>query len=325
MIFSIDSVVKRLNKEISIYRFGQEPTSLYDPIDYIMALGGKRMRPLLTVLGHYLYNDDISKILRPAIAVEVFHNFTLMHDDIMDDAPLRRGKLTVHQKWNTNVAILSGDTMLVKAYELLSDIDPKLLPDVLKEFNKCAAEVCEGQQFDMEFEKLEKVSIEDYLKMIRLKTSVLLGFSLYLGSSLGGASEKDARLLYDFGVNVGMGFQIQDDILDVYGSQDKVGKQVAGDIVANKKTYMLITAMDRVEGKDKEDLNHWLSLSDFNKEDKIRAIIGIYDSYKVREAATIAMNSYFDHAMADLTKLKANLLRKGILRNFVINLMQREG
>ncbi len=325
MIFSVEGVVKKLNKEIDNYNYGIEPTSLYEPIRYIMSLGGKRMRPLLGVLGYYLFADDFKKILKPALALEVFHNFTLMHDDIMDAAPLRRGKLTVHNKWNNNIAILSGDTMLIKAYDLMLAVDKDLLPQVLLKFNKCATEVCEGQQFDMEFEALESVEIDKYLNMIRLKTSVLLGYSLELGAMIGGASQKDSDLLYDFGINVGMGFQLKDDILDVYGDHEKVGKQVAGDIVANKKTYLLIRAMEKAEGKDKTELALWLKQKEFDKEEKIKAITAIYDKYEVKHDAELLMNSYFDKAMEDLTKLRSDLLRKGVLRNFILQLMQREG
>lgn len=237
MQLKVESYLGLIEKEIAKYQYGESPAELYEPISYIMALGGKRLRPLLTMLSYSLYRNDPEKILKAAVAVEVFHNFTLMHDDIMDNAPLRRGQATVHEKWNANVAILSGDVMLVKAYDLLLESNPARLKEVIAKFNKCAAEVCEGQQHDMNFETLSQVNESEYLEMIRQKTSALLGFSLELGAILADAPESDCLLLKNMGESIGMGFQLQDDLLDVYADQEKFGKLVGGDIIANKKRF----------------------------------------------------------------------------------------
>jgi len=212
----IEEYLQQLNAELATQNYGDNPEELYAPIRYLMSLGGKRMRPLLVLLAYGLKHEEVDEIIVPALAVEVFHNFTLMHDDIMDNAPIRRGKATVHEKWDPNIAILSGDTMMVKAYDMMLDVSPALLPLVLRKFNKCAVEVCEGQQYDMNFESREAVDEEEYLEMIRLKTAVLLGFSLELGGILAGLDEESSDLLREFGVNIGLGFQLKDDLLDVY-------------------------------------------------------------------------------------------------------------
>ncbi|EMR03000.1 Farnesyl diphosphate synthase [Cesiribacter andamanensis AMV16] len=236
-VLSVQELTSRLSQAVEEARYGGEPQSLYEPIRYIMALGGKRIRPLLTLLAHQLWQQDPQPALQPALGVEVFHNFSLMHDDIMDKAPLRRGQATVHARWNENTAILSGDVMLVKAYERLMQVPDGLLRPVLQKFNQCAAEVCEGQQLDMEFEAQEGVSEEAYLDMIRRKTAVLLGFSLELGGLVAGADAAACQHLYELGINLGLGFQLMDDVLDVYAPQEKFGKQVGGDIIANKKPF----------------------------------------------------------------------------------------
>lgn len=233
---SIKEYIVSINSAIEQEDFGDKPQELYEPIRYIMSLGGKRMRPLLSLLSYQLYKDNIKEVIPASIAVEIFHNFTLMHDDIMDNAPLRRGQQTVHEKWNSPVAILSGDVMLVKAYQqLIANSPTEKLTEILEKFNRCAIEVCEGQQIDMNFEEQEQVQEADYIEMIRLKTAVLLGFSLEFGGILAMDNEADQALLYQMGVNAGIGFQLMDDLLDVYADQDKFGKQVGGDIIANKK------------------------------------------------------------------------------------------
>lgn len=277
----------------SVLELGKTPRELYDPITYILSLDGKRIRPLLSLLAYGIYNSKPEEILSQAAAVEVFHNFTLMHDDIMDDAPLRRGKDAVHVKWNKNVAILSGDVMLVKAYDLLLPTESEKLGEIIRLFNKTASEVCEGQQFDMNFESLESVHEEEYLTMIRLKTAVLLGFALQMGALLAGAEKSDAQKLYDFGVNIGVGFQLKDDLLDVFADQAKFGKQVGGDIISNKKTFLLIKALELAKGKDLEELNYWITQPDFDKEEKVKAIRGIYEKLGIKAIAEAKMNSYF--------------------------------
>ncbi len=275
-------ILEQLESHIRQLNYGHAPKELYDPIGYIMNLGGKRIRPLLTLLAYGLYREDYEQILTPAAAVEVFHNFTLMHDDIMDKAPLRRGKATVHQKWDANTAILSGDVMLVKAYDMLLHVPEDKLALCLKRFNQTAIEVCEGQQQDMNFEKKEKVGETAYLEMIRQKTAVLLGFALEYGAILGGASLDDAEHLYHFGVNIGIGFQLKDDLLDVYADKSKFGKQVGGDILSNKKTFLLIKAKELAQGAQKAELEKWLTTADFDKEEKVKAVTRIYDELRIQ-------------------------------------------
>jgi geranylgeranyl diphosphate synthase type II len=302
----LEAIKASLEQHIQQLDLKGNPPELYDPITYLMSLGGKRIRPLLTVLAYGLYKEDYQKILTPAVAIEVFHNFTLMHDDIMDNAPLRRGKATVHEKWNENTAILSGDVMLVKAYELLLSIEPDILKESIQLFSKTAAEVCEGQQLDMNFENRETVSEEEYLDMIRLKTAVLLGFALQLGAVLAGASRADASHLYDFGVNIGIGFQLKDDLLDVYADKEKFGKQVGGDIIANKKTYLLVKAKQLATGKEKENLQQWLDAKTFDPEEKVKAVTAIYDKLEIKEKSMQLMADYFEKGFNQLSNLKVN-------------------
>ncbi|MBB6005399.1 polyprenyl synthetase family protein [Arcicella rosea] len=316
--------VQALNEEFSQQTYGEHPEELYEPIRYLMSLGGKRMRPLMTLMATALFTDDWQKAIKPATAVEVFHNFTLMHDDIMDKAPLRRGKPTVHAKWNDNTAILSGDVMLVQAYELLMFVEDSKFKKALKRFNRTAAEVCEGQQLDMNFENRENVSEEEYLEMIKLKTSVLLGYALELGGIIGGGSEKSCDLLYNIGLNIGLGFQLKDDLLDVYGDPEKFGKQVGGDIISNKKTFMLIEALEKADGETKVALNKWLSLKEFDATEKVKAVTAIYDTLGIREVATVKINTYFDKAFEALESLKVDEDRKLILRTFAETLIDRE-
>jgi len=316
--------LQALDREIALQRYGDQPTDLYEPIRYLMALGGKRLRPVLTLLGASLYTDDWQTALRPAIAVEVFHNFTLMHDDIMDRAPIRRGQPTVHEKWNANTAILSGDVMLVQAYELLLDAPADLLRPVLARFNRTAAEVCEGQQWDMAFESRETVSEAEYLEMIRLKTAVLLGFALELGATLGRASVADAARLRQIGENIGLGFQLKDDYLDVYGEPGKFGKRVGGDILANKKTFLLIDALEKAESPIRAELDRWLAANDYNPVEKVEAVTAIYDRLGVGKTTETLMNQYFTNAFRLLDELPAEPERKATLRKFAEELIGRE-
>ncbi len=320
----IQEILESLNREISRQQYGRHPTELYEPIRYIMSLGGKRLRPALTLLGSQLFTDHWQPFVRPAIAVEVFHNFTLMHDDIMDAAPLRRGQPTVHHRWNPNVAILSGDVMLVCAYDLLLEADHAKLPAVLKKFNRCAADVCEGQQLDMNFERLPTVSEADYLNMIRLKTAVLLGFSLEMGGMLAGAGAAQTGLLYEMGVNIGTGFQLKDDLLDVFGEQAKFGKQVGGDILANKKTFLLIEALELAKGNAAETLQYWLNAQDYDPQEKVRAVTEIYNSLNIRNVTEVKMNGFFDKGLQCLENIAVPEARKQPLRNFVEQLIHRE-
>jgi geranylgeranyl diphosphate synthase, type II len=317
----IDHWKKQIEAEIKKQAFGHQPKSLYEPIRYIMALGGKRLRPLLTVLSYSLYKKDTEGIIKYATAVEAFHNFTLLHDDIMDNAPLRRGKPTVHEKWNVNTAILSGDVMLVKVYDMFLDLEEAKLKEVLRIFNQCAAEVCEGQQWDMEFESKSKVTEAQYIEMIRLKTAVLLGFALELGAVLAGASAEDRKSLREFGTNIGIGFQLKDDLLDVYADQKKFGKQVGGDIIANKKTFLLIKALEKAKGKDKTELFRWLAAKKFDKRKKVKAITEIYNRNNISQLTEQRINDYFDKGFQSLETLSTD---QSMLRHFANELIKRQ-
>ncbi|HET8860801.1 polyprenyl synthetase family protein [Marivirga sp.] len=321
----IKEYIVSINSAIEKEDFGDKPQVLYEPIRYIMSLGGKRMRPLLSLLSYQLYGKNIKDIIPASLAVEIFHNFTLMHDDIMDNAPLRRGQQTVHEKWNNPVAILSGDVMLVKAYQQIIAHCPKeKLTDILEKFNQCAIEVCEGQQIDMNFEEQEQVHESEYLEMIRLKTAVLLGFSLEFGGILAMDNEADQALLYQMGVNAGIGFQLMDDLLDVYADQEKFGKQVGGDIIANKKTFLLIKANELASGENTVELNKWLAASDFDKEEKVNAVKSIYDKLNIKKLTEAKMNEYFKKAFQNLEDLDAPSERKIIIMDFFNYLINRE-
>lgn len=320
----IERYQQLINQEIESLKLGREPVEVYDPIYYMLSIGGKRFRPLLVILAYEIFRSDVTKIILPALAVELFHNFTLVHDDIMDKAPLRRGKQTIHEKWSPNVAILSGDVMFVKVYQLLQNVEPDKLPHALELFNTCAVGVCEGQQLDMNFEIRGTVSEEEYIEMIRLKTAVLLGCSLNLGAYLGGASERECQLLKEFGENIGVGFQLKDDILDVYGDKDKFGKQVGGDIIANKKTLLLIKAQLMAKGTISEDLKRYLNASDIDPKEKIAAITNIYDSLGIRQVAEKKMNEYFEKGFSKLDQIDTCSDNKASLKEFTNNLINRE-
>ncbi|MFZ9981243.1 MAG: polyprenyl synthetase family protein [Cyclobacteriaceae bacterium] len=315
--------LREIEAAIRKEKFGKRPVSLYEPIRYIMSLGGKRLRPMLVLLAYGLYRRDFKKVLPYAVAVEAFHNFTLMHDDIMDNAPLRRNKPTVHEKWNINTAILSGDVMLVQVYEMLSGLHPEILKAALPKFNRTAREVCEGQQLDMDFETRDTVSEKEYLEMIRLKTAVLLGFSLEFGALLAGAPESDQKLLYDFGVSVGIGFQLKDDLLDVYAEKDKFGKQVGGDIISNKKTFLLIKALERAGGKTASELKEWLEKKKFNKTEKVKAVTGIYDQLDIQSLTNKKISKYFNSGFVSIETLGTHV-DVGQIKNYALVLMDRQ-
>lgn len=315
--------LKEIEAAIRKEKFGKKPASLYEPIRYIMSLGGKRLRPMLVLLAYGLYRRDLRNALPYAVAVEAFHNFTLMHDDIMDNAPLRRNMATVHEKWNVNTAILSGDVMLVQVYDMLSELHPDILKEALPKFNRTAREVCEGQQLDMDFETRDHVSEKEYLEMIRLKTAVLLGFSLEFGALLAGAPESDQKLLYDFGVAVGIGFQLKDDLLDVYADKNKFGKQVGGDIISNKKTFLLIKALELASGKTKTELQNWISLKKFNKSAKVKAVTAIYDQLEIQKLTERKIEKYFTRGFNALSSMHPDLSVNEI-REYTQVLMDRQ-
>jgi geranylgeranyl diphosphate synthase type II len=313
-----------ISKAVDALKFPESPAELYEPISYILDLGGKRLRPSLLLMACDLFGGDVDKAIEPALAIEVFHNFTLMHDDIMDKAPLRRGKKTVHEKWNANVAILSGDAMMVEANKLMMKVDDAILRRVMDVFNETATGVCEGQQIDMSFEQRNNVLIDEYLDMIRLKTAVLLGGTLKIGAIIGGASLNDAQLLYNFGVNLGIAFQLQDDILDVYGDPEKFGKQVGGDILSNKKTYLLIKALELARDEQADNLNSWLNLEQFDAAEKVLAITAIYNQLDIRQYAEYAMQNYAEKAFDALDQINLSEDRRQYLRQFADSLLVRE-
>jgi geranylgeranyl diphosphate synthase, type II len=324
MLTTLQQYSLLVEQEIKKQKFGKQPASLYEPIRYLMALGGKRMRPMLTLLAYTLYKDDVKHAVPYAVAVEAFHNFTLMHDDIMDNAPLRRGNVTVHEKWNVNTAILSGDVMLVRVYDMFLQLENDKLKSILKSFNKCAAEVCEGQQWDMEFETWPTVTEAQYVNMIKLKTAVLLGFSLELGATLADSSEADRIALREFGVNIGIGFQLKDDLLDAYADPKKFGKQVGGDIIANKKTYLLIKALEKSKGKQRKELHEWLAAKKFNSKKKVEAVKAIYDALNIPALAEKKVNHYFDKGFKSLDQVTCSPERKAALRKFAEDLIGRQ-
>lgn len=300
------------------------PKSLYEPASYILSLGGKRMRPLLVLSACELFSGSHGKALPQALAVELFHNFTLVHDDIMDEAPKRRGKPTIHSKWDVNTGILSGDMVLIEAYQELAKCEPSELPELLKIFNTVGVLVCEGQQLDMDFETTLSVSIEDYLHMISLKTAALLEGALQLGAIRGGASPQEVELIGAFGRNMGIGFQLQDDILDAYGDPEKFGKQVGGDIISNKKTYLLLTALKKAKGETREELLHWIKAEDFDKEEKVKAVLALYDQLDVKEAAVAEMNRFYAKADESLAAIQKPESAKSNLQAIVQQLRVRE-
>jgi geranylgeranyl diphosphate synthase type II len=316
----IDFELEEFNKSLA----GKRPESLYAPICYTLDLGGKRMRPLLTLIACDLFDGALSEAVKPAMGIEIFHNFTLLHDDIMDKAPLRRNQPTVHKKWNADIAILSGDTMFVQSFQYVMQAPAALLKEVLDVFTKAAIEVCEGQQMDMDFETAPNVSIPQYIKMIGLKTSVLLAACMKIGAIIGGARPEDANHLYEFGKNLGIAFQLHDDILDVFGNSHKVGKQTGGDIVSNKKTYLLLKAMDMADRYKKEELMMWLHASESNAAEKVEAVKAIYEYLGVKALAETEMMKFYDKSLLHLNQIPCNPDKKQQLINFAANLMQRE-
>lgn len=320
----ISFFTEKIDRTLSSLPYGENPPELYDPIRYIMQLGGKRIRPLLTLLSAHLFTEEVDMAVKPALGTEVFHNFTLLHDDIMDQAPIRRGKPTVHEKWNANIAILSGDVMMVKAYELFLDVEPAQLPRVLRLFSRCAAQVCEGQQLDMNFETQPAVSIADYLAMIRLKTAALLGFCLELGAVLAGASEDDAGHLRQFGIDLGLAFQLQDDLLDVYGEQHKFGKRVGGDILADKKTFLLLTALEQADEWQRQVLQQWQNAGSEEPAAKVTAVTEVYDQLRVREQTEERIGYYSQEAYTHLAQVQAPDERKALLFGLARQLMERD-
>lgn len=324
MIYSVKEIRALVNEAINEIKFPDIPAELYAPIRYLMELEGKRFRPCLLLLAKNLFSDELHSALPQAMGLEFFHTFTLIHDDIMDNAPLRRGMPTVHEKWNANTAILSGDVMFVEAFEQISACETIYIQQVLKVFNKMARQVCEGQQLDMNFESREEVSIAEYLHMIELKTAVLLGCALQIGAVLGNATQDQALHLYHFGRYMGIAFQLKDDLLDVYGSPDVFGKQVGGDILANKKTFLLLKALEVANTDLLEELQFLLTVQSIDPAIKISRVRAVYDALSIRELAEEAISHYSAQALTHLHALDLPEQRKETLATFCYQFSKRE-
>ena len=317
-------IQEKVNAYIASLPYERKPKSLYDPIEYVLAAGGKRIRPSFVLMAYNLFHDDVDRILPVATALETYHNYTLLHDDLMDKADMRRGRPTVHKKWDDNTAILSGDTMLVLAYEHLAKCDTKYLKPALDLFTETAVEVSEGQQFDMEFETRNDVAEEEYIEMIRLKTSVLLACALKMGAVVAGASDADANALYAFGEKVGLAFQLQDDLLDVYGDPKVFGKAIGGDITSNKKTFMLINAFNRADAGTRAELERWTTATEFDPAEKIAAVTEIYNRLGIDKLAEQRIKEYFEQSRQHLDELSVSDDRKAVLREYTERMMNRK-
>lgn len=322
-MFATKDLLTKVNQYIATWHYSRQPKGLYEPIEYVLSLGGKRLRPILMLMAYNLYKEDVDAILPSAVGLETYHNYTLLHDDLMDRADMRRNKPTVHKLWNDNTAILSGDTMLVLAYRQISQSRTACLKEVLDIFSRTALEIGEGQQYDMEFETRDDVTEEEYIEMIRLKTSVLLAAALKIGAILAGAPAEDADRLYDYGIQVGLAFQLQDDYLDVYGDEAVFGKKIGGDILCNKKTYMLINALQRADEGRRAELRRWIEARDYRPEEKIRAVTALYDSIGIRELCDRKIAGYFERAEQILETVQVDAARKTVLEEFVASLMHR--
>lgn len=322
--FSSKEIQKRIHAYIGALDYIREPKGLYDPIEYVLAMGGKRLRPVLLLMAYNLFKDDVESAYPQAAAIETYHNFTLLHDDLMDKADMRRGKPTVHRKWDENTAILSGDAMLILSYRFMMRECPlQYVHEVMDVFTRTALEVCEGQQWDMEFEKRMDVTVPEYIEMIRLKTSVLLAGTLQIGAILGGASQEDAKKLYDFGIKSGLAFQLQDDYLDVYGDPAVFGKKIGGDILCNKKTFMLITALKEADGDTRAELERWITAGTYDPSEKIAAVTAIYNKVGVGDICREQIGRYYEEGIALMEQVSVETSRKKNLLDFMLSLMDR--
>lgn len=323
MIYTLTDIQAFVKRQFDSLDWNIQPRGLYAPIEYVLSMGGKRLRPMLTFLSANLFTEDLTATIPAAEALEIFHNFTLLHDDIMDKAPVRRGKPTVHVKWNDSAAILSGDAMLVKAYEKFALIPQDKLPLCLPVFTRTALEVCEGQQYDMDFETRDDVTENQYMEMIRLKTAVLLAACLKIGALVNNSSAQDADLLYRFGINLGLAFQLKDDLLDVYGNPETFGKQIGGDISCNKKTFLLINALSAASLEQRRQLQHWISISQLHDE-KIKAVTELYNQIGVRALCEDRIQSLSDEAVKLLQGVSVPAVRKQSLLSLAAKLTKRE-
>ena len=318
-----NEILKLVNDFLAQLPYERKPKSLYEPVEYVLSIGGKRIRPVLTLMGYNLWKEDPERILMPAVGLETYHNYTLLHDDLMDNADMRRGHETVHRRWDANKAILSGDSMLVLAYQRMQQVPAEKLPAVLNLFTETALEIGEGQEYDMTFETRNDVTEDEYIEMIRLKTSVLLACALKTGALLADAPEEDADRLYRVGEQVGLAFQLQDDLLDVYGDPKVFGKAIGGDITSNKKTYMLINAYNRANDEQRKELEHWIGAKEFNRQEKVAAVTRLYDAIGIRQLCEDKINYYFQQASQTLSEVNVTDERKAQLRQYMDELLHR--
>ncbi len=323
-MLSSEELLKKVNEALDNLAYDRKPETLYEPIRYVLSLGGKRIRPVLMLMAYNLYREDPEQIMSQAIGLETYHNFTLLHDDVMDQADMRRGHPTVHKKWNYNQAILSGDTMLLQAFDRVLSVDAGLFRPVMDLFLTTTLEIGEGQQFDVEFEKREDVTEDEYIEMIRLKTSVLLACALKMGGLLAGASADDQEALYRLGEKIGLAFQLQDDLLDVYGDPKVFGKKIGGDITSNKKTYMLINAVNRANAEQRAELMRWIEASEFDRDEKVAAVTKLYDEIGIRQLCEEKINFYFEQGRTYLEQVSVGDDRKAPLRAYIAQMMNRQ-
>lgn len=324
MSYAFSQLLDKVNAHIESLDYAREPMNLYRPVQYILSLGGKRIRPAMMLMAYNMYRDDVERILDPALALEIYHNFTLLHDDLMDNADVRRGKPTVHMRWDSNTAILSGDVMLTLADVYMSRVDDAYFREVMSTFHATSIEIAEGQQYDMDFETRSDVTEAEYIEMIRLKTSVLLACALKIGAILGGASKEDAEHLYRLGESIGLAFQLRDDYLDVYGDPKVFGKKVGGDILCNKKTYLYINALRLADKEQRAALDYWATATDFVPEEKVAAVTAIYTALGLPEMSRAIEEQYYRRAQASLEALSVAEDKKQVLREFMAALMERD-
>jgi len=323
-MLSFNDILQRIEHEITQIHVDYEPNSLYTPIEYILELGGKRVRPALALIACNIYKDNVDDAIAPALSLEVFHNFTLLHDDLMDGADKRRNQETVHVKWNPNTAILSGDAMLIVAYKIIAESNPLYLKELLDLFTVTALEICGGQQYDMEFESRTDVEEAEYINMIRLKTAVLMACGLKMGAIVGDASKKDAENLYQYGLNIGLAFQLKDDLLDVYGDPDTFGKNIGGDILSNKKTFLLTNAIKKASPKQRTEIFEWFEKENIDPQEKINTFKQIYNELHIREITEKRIDYFYDRAIQHLSQLEAPEERLGVLKEVSNILLYRE-
>ena len=323
-MYTSEELLKKVNEALDNLVYDRQPASLYDPIKYVLSIGGKRVRPVLTLLSYNLYKEDALSIMPQAIGLETYHNFTLLHDDLMDHADMRRGHETVHKKWDANRAILSGDTMLLQAFERVEDCDPAKLPAVFKVFIQTTLEIGEGQQLDVEFETRNDVTEEEYIEMIRLKTSVLLACACKVGAIMADAPAEDIENMYKFGEKLGLAFQLQDDLLDVYGNPAVFGKNIGGDITSNKKTYMLINAFNRANDEQRKELVKWVDAKVFDRNEKVKAVTELYNEIGIRELCEQKIEEYYQESLVYLAKVNVTDERKKELKAYAAEMMKRQ-